>query len=55
MDSFCTAAVQATEEAVVNCLVAAATMIGADDHRSPGLPVHRLAELMDPLGVPSRD
>jgi L-aminopeptidase/D-esterase-like protein len=36
--------VQATEEAVINCLVAGQTMIGRDDHRSPALPVHRLPE-----------
>jgi len=55
MDPFFAAAVQATEEAVVNCLVAAETMTGADDHRSPGLPVHRLAELLASLGGWSRD
>lgn len=32
------AVVQATEEAVVNALVAADTMIGRDGHRSPGFP-----------------
>lgn len=32
------AVVQATEEAVVNTLVAADTMIGRDGHRSPGFP-----------------
>ena len=32
------AVVQATEEAVINALVAAETMTGIDDHRSPGLP-----------------
>jgi D-aminopeptidase len=45
IDPFYTAAVQATEEAVINCLTAAETMLGRDDHRSPGLPVDRLAEL----------
>jgi D-aminopeptidase len=44
LDPWYEAAVQATEEAVINCLVAGQTMIGRDDHRSPGLPVHRLPD-----------
>lgn len=38
MDILYEAVVQATEEAVVNVLVAADTMIGRDGHRSPGFP-----------------
>lgn len=38
MDVLYEAVVQATEEAVVNVLVAADTMIGRDGHRSPGFP-----------------
>jgi len=38
MDTLYEAVVQATEEAVINALVAADTMIGRDDHRSPGFP-----------------
>ncbi|MFC6704781.1 P1 family peptidase [Flexivirga alba] len=38
IDPLYAAVVQATEEAVVNALVAADTMIGRDGHRSPGFP-----------------
>jgi D-aminopeptidase len=38
IDPFYTAVVQATEEAVVNALVAADTMTGVDGRRSPALP-----------------
>ncbi len=38
MDDFYTAVVQATEEAVLNSLVANSDMIGRDNHRSPALP-----------------
>jgi L-aminopeptidase/D-esterase-like protein len=38
--------VQATEEAVLNALVAARTMVGRDGHRSPGLPADLLPELL---------
>ncbi len=38
MDTLYEAVVQATEEAVVNALVAADTMVGRDGHRSPGFP-----------------
>jgi D-aminopeptidase len=46
MDRFYEAVVQATEEAVLNALVAAQTVIGVDDRVSPGLPNDELAELM---------
>jgi L-aminopeptidase/D-esterase-like protein len=40
------ATVQATEEAIVNALVAAETMVGADDHRVVALPHDRLREAL---------
>jgi D-aminopeptidase len=46
IDPLYTAAVQATEEAVLNALCAAPTMVGRDGHRSPGLPVHAVGELL---------
>jgi len=44
MDPFFTAVVQATEEAVINALVANDDMTGRDGHRSPALPRRRVAE-----------
>ena len=46
MDSLYEAVVQCVEETVMNVLVAGSTMIGRDDHRSPGFPVDRLPELL---------
>jgi D-aminopeptidase len=40
------ATVQATEEAIVNAMVAAETMTGADSHRAVGLPHGRLREAL---------
>jgi len=40
------ATVEATEEAIVNALVAAETMTGADDHRVIALPHKRLREIL---------
>jgi D-aminopeptidase len=40
------ATVEATEEAIVNALVAAQTMTGADDHTAIALPHERLREVM---------
>jgi L-aminopeptidase/D-esterase-like protein len=40
------AVVQATEEAVVNALVANEEMTGRDGHRTPALPRDRVAELV---------
>ena len=37
---------QATEEAVVNSLIANEDMTGRDGHRSPALPRHRLAGIV---------
>ena len=38
--------VQAVEETVLNVLMASETMIGRDNHRSPGFPVERLSALL---------
>ncbi len=46
MDALYEAVVQSVEEAVVNVLVAGLTMIGRDEHRTPGFPVERLDELL---------
>ncbi len=40
------ATVQATEEAIVNALVAAETMTGVDNHRVIALPHQRLREVL---------
>jgi L-aminopeptidase/D-esterase-like protein len=45
LDPFCTAVVQATEEAVANALVANEEMTGRNGHRSPALPRDRVAEI----------
>jgi L-aminopeptidase/D-esterase-like protein len=46
LDDFFAAVVHAVEEAVLNALVAADTMIGRDGHRSPGLPVADMLDLI---------
>jgi len=46
LDPFYEAVVQATEEAVVNALVANEDMTGRDGHRTPALPRDRVAELL---------
>jgi L-aminopeptidase/D-esterase-like protein len=46
MDSLFTATIQATEEAIINTLVAAETMTGRDDHKVIALPHERLKEVM---------
>jgi D-aminopeptidase len=46
LDPFFEAVVQATEEAVVNALVANEDMTGRDGHRTPALPRARVAELL---------
>ena len=46
MDALFEATVQATEEAVVNALVAAKTMTGADGHSVEALPHDRLREVL---------
>jgi len=44
MDSVFDATVQATEEAIINALVAAETMTGIDDHKVIAIPHNRLRE-----------
>ncbi|WP_216213994.1 DmpA family aminopeptidase [Amycolatopsis aidingensis] len=46
MDPYYRAVVEAVEEAVLNALVAGRTMVGRDDHRSPGLPHDDLVRLL---------
>jgi L-aminopeptidase/D-esterase-like protein len=46
LDPFLEAVVQATEEAVVNALVANEEMTGLDGHRTPALPREQVAALM---------
>lgn len=46
------ATVQATEEAIVNAMLAAETMTGADDLRVYALPVERMREVMKAYGRP---
>jgi D-aminopeptidase len=56
IDPLFTAAVQATEEAVTNAMLAAETMTGADDVRAYALPHDRLREIMrkyNRLGPPA--
>ena len=47
------AAVEATEEAIINALCVAETMQGRDDHVRHGLPLDRLVELLHTHGYPS--
>ena len=46
IDPLFEAVVQATEEAIVDAMVAAEEMIGRNGHRSPGLPRQRVADAM---------
>jgi L-aminopeptidase/D-esterase-like protein len=46
MDPLFEATVQATEEAIVNALVAAKTMVGRDDHRAVAMPQDRVREIL---------
>lgn len=50
LDPLFTAAVQATEEAIVNAMVAARDMRGQDGHFMPALPHDRLVELLKRYG-----
>jgi D-aminopeptidase len=50
MDPLFTAAVQATEEAIVNALIAARTMVGINSYRVEALPHDRLADVMRKYG-----
>ena len=44
------ATVQATEEAIINAIIAAETMVGRDSHRIEALPHDRLVEIMRRYG-----
>ena len=46
LDPFFAAAVEATEEAVLNSMLAATTVTGRDGNTSPGLPAERVRELL---------
>ena len=50
LDPFFEAVVQATEEAVVNALVANEDMTGRDGHRTPALPRAKVVELLAATG-----
>ena len=51
LDPFYEAVVQATEESVVNALVANEDMVGFEGHRTPALPRDRVVELLGARGV----
>lgn len=51
MDDFFTAVVQATEEAVLNSMVANSEMIGRDGHRTPALPHTNVVAALTARGV----
>jgi L-aminopeptidase/D-esterase-like protein len=51
MDPIYDAVVQATEEAVINALIVAETMVGVSGRRSPELPNDRVVELLTKQGV----
>jgi len=46
MDALFEATVQATEEAVINALVAAETMTGVDNHQVIAIPHDRLKQIL---------
>jgi L-aminopeptidase/D-esterase-like protein len=50
LDSIFLATVQATEEAVVNAMVAAETMTGVNDHKVIGLPHDQLRVILKKYG-----
>jgi D-aminopeptidase len=50
LDPYFAAVVQATEEAVVNALVANEDMTGRDGHRTPALPRDKVTELLSRAG-----
>jgi D-aminopeptidase len=51
LDSLFYAAIEATEEAIVNALVAGRTMVGANGTTAHGIPHDRLTQLFAPEGV----
>ncbi len=46
MDAVFAATVDATEEAVINAMFVADTVVGRHAHTAPGLPVDRILELL---------
>lgn len=52
LDPFFGAVVEATEEAVLDSLLVADTVVGRAGHRVPGLPVERILELLRAAGRP---
>ena len=54
LDPLFLATVQATEEAVVNAMVAAETMKGIDDHEVIALPHDRLREVLKQIQPPAK-
>jgi D-aminopeptidase len=50
LDQFFAAVVEATEEAVLNSMLAAPTVTGRDGNTSPGLPAERVRELLRAAG-----
>jgi D-aminopeptidase len=50
LDQFFAAVVEATEEAVLNSMLAAPTVTGRDGNTSPGLPVERMRQLVTAAG-----
>ncbi len=54
MDDFYTAVVQATEEAVLNALVANSEMTGRDGNRTPALPHAKVVAALHARGITAR-
>jgi D-aminopeptidase len=50
VDPFLAATVEAVEEAIIDAMVCSRTMVGRDNHRSPGLPLERVMELLREAG-----
>jgi L-aminopeptidase/D-esterase-like protein len=51
LDRFCEATVRATEEAVIDALVANEEMVGIHGHRTPALPRDRVVQILREKGV----
>jgi D-aminopeptidase len=51
LDALFYAAIEATEEAIVNAMVAGRTMVGVNGNTAHGIPHDRLAQLFAPEGV----
>ena len=54
LDPVFEAAVTATDEAIVNCLVAGETTVGYEEHRVEGLPIDRVLSLLERAGALGR-